>query len=237
MMMIRTIILLIFFASSVYSQYNGYDFGISSSLVYTTSADIYLNPNSTDPVVRNRSFPVSDIINPSIEIRYRLSEPLIIGVGTEYMASKQIGRNLIVFEGNNEISLETEDGFIFVPIELSLYYQMPFSTQNFKFLMGGGAGFYIGEFSRTFGDTEISTLEKQTAFGVHVSVSMEYLLLDRIGLRFEMKFRDPEFKSKSKYDKDVVNYNGNLITILRDTFDTKVNVNGVTFIFGAAFYF
>ena len=66
---------------------------------------------------------------------------------------------------------------------------------------------------------------------------MEYLVIDRLGLRFEMKFRDPEFKSKSKYDKDIVNYNGNLITILRDTFDTKVNVNGVTFILGAAFYF
>ncbi len=237
MMMIRTIILLIVFTSSVYSQYNGYDFGISSSLVYTTSADIYLNPNSTDPFVRNHSFPISDIINPAIELRYRLSEPLIVGVGTEYMITKQIGRNLIVFEGNNEISLETEDGFIFVPIELSLYYQMPFSTQNFKFLMGGGAGFYIGEFSRTFGDTEISTLEKQTAFGVHVSVSMEYLVIDRLGLRLEMKFRDPEFKSKSKYDSNIVNYNGNLITILRDTFDTRVNVNGIAFILGAAFYF
>ena len=167
MMMTRTIILLIIFTSSVYSQYNGYDFGISSSLVYTTSADIYLNPNSADPSIRNRSFPISDIINPSVELRYRLSEPLIIGVGTEYMTSKQIGRNLIVYEGNHELSLETEDGFTFVPIELSLYYQMPFSTQSFKFLMGGGAGFYLGEFSRTFGDTEISTLEKQTAFGLH----------------------------------------------------------------------
>lgn len=237
MLLFRIIVFLTLISTVSFSQFNGHDFSFNSSLVYTTSAEIFLNPNSADPVIRNRSFAIVDIINPALDLRFRLSEPLIIGISTEYMSTSQTSRNLIVFEGSNQIRLETEDGFKFIPVELSLYYQMPFSTTDFKFLMGGGAGLYIGEFTRKFGDTQVSTLEKQIAFGIQVSMSMEYILIDRLGLRLEMKFRDPEFKSKSKYDKDIVNYNGSLITILRDTFDTKVNVNGIAFLLGVSFYF
>lgn len=230
-------IILIIASSSVIAQYHGYDFSISTSLVYTTSAEIFLNPNSIDPIIRNRSFELQDVLNPSLDLRFRLSEPLLVGLCVEYMKTSQSGRNLTVFEGNNEIRLETEDGFVLIPIEATFYYQMPFSTADFKFLMGGGVGMYIGEFTRNFGDTDVSTLQQQSAFGIHVSISMEYVTLEQVGLRFEMKFRDPEFKTKNRYNKNVVNYNGSEITILRDTFDTKVNVNGVTFLLGAAFYF
>lgn len=237
MKLTNSVILIIILSIPVNSQYNGYNFSFSSGVVYTTEAEIFLNPGSVDPIVRNRSFEIQDVINPSLELRYRISEHLIIGLSAEFISVTQMGRNLTVLEGNNEIRLETEDGFNLLPLEASIFYQMPFSTESFKFLMGGGVGAYIGEFTRIFGDTEISTLERQTAFGIQVSISAEYLPIERFGLRLEMKFRDPEFKSKSKYNKDVVNYKGDQITILRDTFDTKVNVNGVTFLLAAAFYF
>lgn len=235
----RIILLLIFIVSASYvpAQFNGYDFSISSGLVYTTSAEIFLNPNSVDPIIRNKSFELQDILNPALDFRLRLSEPILIGLSVEFMKSSQTGRNLTVYEGNNEIRLETEDGFVLIPIEATVYYQMPFSTHDFKFLMGGGVGMFIGEFKRNFGDTDVSTLQRQSAFGIHVSISMEYVPLERVGLRFEMKFRDPEFKTKNRYNKTKVNYNGSEITILRDTFDTKVNVNGITFLLGAAIYF
>lgn len=237
MKLYQIIFLVLLINSAIDAQYNGFDFSLSAGAVYTTSAEIYLNPNAVDPIIRNRSFDIEDVLNPSLDIRYRLSEPLIIGLNAEYMKTSQTGRNLTVLEGNNEIRLETRDGYILVPIELSLYYQMPFSTAGFKFLMGGGAGMYVGEFTRQFGDTDVSTLERSSSFGMHVSMSMEYLPLERLGLRFEMKFRDPEFKVKSRYNKEIVNYNGTEIRILRDTFDTKVNVNGVTFLLSTAFYF
>ncbi|MFO7526817.1 MAG: hypothetical protein R6W68_15295 [Ignavibacteriaceae bacterium] len=236
MILNRIIFLIVLITPVINAQYNGFDFSISSSLVYTTSAELYLNPNSVDPVIRNSSFEINDVLNPSIDIRYRLSEPLIVGISGEYIRTNQTGRNLTVLQGNNELRLESTDGFKLIPIETSLYYQLPFSTKNLKFLMGGGTGIYFGDFTRSFGDTDISTIERQVAFGIHVSVSMEYLPLENVGLRFEMKFRDPEFKSKNKYNKDIVNYNGTEIILLRDTFNTKVNVNGVTFLLGAAIY-
>lgn len=229
--------LIILFSSVNLAQYNGNDFSISSSLVYTTTAEIYLYPNSVDPILRNNTFVLNDVINPSVDFRYRLSEPLIIGISTEIMKSEESGRNLTVLQGNNEIRLETTDGFQLIPIEASLYYQMPFSTASFKFVMGGGAGIYFGNFSRVFGDTDVSTIESESAIGIHVSISMEYLILEQAGIRFEMKFRDPEFKTRYRYNNTTVNYNGTEITLQEDTFDSKVNVNGVTFLLGAAFYF
>lgn len=236
MIFYRATFIILIATTFTYSQYNGFDFSVSSSLVYTTSAEIFLNPNSIDPVVRNSSFQINDVLNPALDIRYRISEPLILGLNAEYMNSNQTGRNLRVLEGNNELRLETTDGFQLLPIETSIYYQLPFSIENLKFLMGGGAGIYFGRFTRKFGDTEISTIDNQVAFGIQVSISMEYLPMENVGLRFEMKFRDPEFKSRNKYNKNVINYNGTQITLLQDTFDTKVNVDGVTFLLGAAVY-
>lgn len=236
MIFYRATFIILVATTLTYTQYNGYDFSVSSSLVYTTSAEIFLNPNSIDPVIRNSSFQINDVLNPALDIRFRLSEPLVLGLNAEYMNSNKTGRNLRVLEGNNELRLETTDGFQLIPIETSIYYLLPFSIENLKFLMGGGAGIYFGHFTRKFGDTEISTLENQVAFGIQVSISMEYLPLENVGLRFEMKFRDPEFKSRNKYNKNVINYNGAEITLLQDTFDTKVNVDGVTFLLGAAIY-
>lgn len=230
-------IVFIFFSTVTFAQYNGNTFSISSSLVYTTTAEIYLNPNSFDPIIRNRSFQLIDVMSTSIDLRYRISEPLIIGLCAEYMEVQQDGRNLTVLEGNNEIRLKTRDGFVLIPVETSVYYLMPFSTVDFKFLMGAGLGIYFGEFSREFGDTRISTIQSEVAFGMHVSIAMEYILIEQLGFKLEMKFRDPEFKNTSKYDSNIVNYEGSQIIIMRDTFDTKVNVNGISFLLGAAFYF
>lgn len=232
-------IVLIFFASATitFSQYNNHDFSLSGSFVYTTEAEVFLRPNSNDPAIRNRSNTLIDIMNPGIDLRYRLFESLIVGLSSEYMNKTQVGMNLSVSAGNNTIRLETEDGITLIPVELSAYYDMPFSTESFKFLMGGGVGYYYGDFQRKFGDTKITTLERQFAFGIHVSVSMEYILLERYGLRFEMKFRDPEYKIKSKYDKTIVNIDDTQITILQDTFDTKINVNGIVFLLSASYLF
>lgn len=103
--------------------------------------------------------------------------------------------------------------------------------------MGGGAGYYIGSHIRKFGDAEVSNVERKAAYGIHVHLTMDYLINDFVSLRGEMKFRDPQFTVKSKYSKLEVNYNGNIIRLAQESFDSKINVDGVTFVLGIAFYF
>jgi len=229
-------IIVIIFSTNAFAQFNK-TFGISVNAVYNTSASIYLSPNSSDIILRNNSFLIENIFNPSIDFRYKLSESIILGFNTEYMTSSSIGPNLTVFLGNSTVTINVEDGFSLIPLELSAYYLLPFSTERFKFLMGGGIGYYIGSHVRKFGDVEVSNAERKAAYGFHVNISMDYLIKDFISVRGEMKFRDPQFTVKSKYSKKEVNYNGSIIRLAQDTFDSKINVDGVTFILGLAFYF
>lgn len=231
--------LLLFFLCNSFSfaQFNGNKFSIGINAVYTTTARVYLYPNSSDVTLRNDYFLLKDIFNPALDIRYRLADPLIIGLNIERMRKTAVGPNLNVFFGTSTASVNVEDGFSLIPIELSLYYILPFSTERFKFLMGGGGGYYIGEHIRKFVDAEIENVERKAAYGIQVSVSMEYLLRSNIAILTEMKFRDPQFSLKSKYTKDTVIYQGSTVHLTQEVFDSKINVDGVTFILGMAINF
>ncbi|HAB51708.1 MAG: hypothetical protein A2315_05340 [Ignavibacteria bacterium RIFOXYB2_FULL_35_12] len=229
-------IAIIIISTNAFAQFNK-TFGVSVNAVYNTSASIYLSPNSSDVILRNNSFLIENIFDPSVDFRHKLSESIILGLNVEYMTTTSIGPNLTVFLGSSTVTIDVEDGFQLIPLELSVYYLLPFSTERFKFLMGGGIGYYIGSHVRKFGDVEVSNAERKTAYGIHVSISMDYLIKDFISVRSEMKFRDPQFTVKSKYSKKEVNYNGNVIRLAQDSFDSKINVDGVTFILGFAFHF
>ena len=220
-----------------YSQYNGNNFSFGVGAVYTTTAKVYLNPNSSDINLRNRYFLLEDILNPAVDIRYRLTDPLIIGLNVEYMTKTDFGSTLRVFVNNTTATIEVEEGFKLIPLELSLYYILPFSTESFKFLMGGGGGYYFGEHVRNFGDAEVENIKRKDAFGIHVSISMEYLLRNNIGIRTEMKFRDPQFNLTNKYTKEEINYRGDIVRLPQNQFSSKINVDGVTFIVGGFFSF
>ncbi len=232
--------LIIFFflliLNPAFPQFNEHNLGISANLVYTTSAEIFLNPNSSDPVVRNQSFTLEDILNPSLDIRYRLSEYFILGLNVEYINKSTEAPNLTAFVGSQLILFNVEDGFRVVPIELTAHYFFPFSTDNFKFLMGGGIGYYRGEFIRKFSDVDLSVVQRKIALGIHVSASLDYMVLNNVSFRFEMKFRDPQYEVRSEYNKTEVNYQGETITLPGDAFETKVNLDGLTFVLGIVYH-
>ena len=52
-----------------------------------------------------------------------------------------------------------------------------------------------------------------------------------------MKFRDPQFTVKSKYSTEQFIYNGEILRPPHESFDSKINIDGVTFVLGAAFLF
>jgi hypothetical protein len=232
--------LLIFFIFLIlkpaFPQFNEHDFGISANLVYTTSAEIFLNPNSSDPVVRNQSYTLEDIFNPSLDLRYRLNEYFMLGLNIEYINKSAEAPNLTAFIGSQLVVFNVEDGFRVVPVELTAHYFFPFSTEDFKFTMGGGIGYYRGEFTRKFSDVDLSVVERKIALGIHVSASMDYMLLNNVSFRFEMKFRDPQYEVRSEYTKTEVIYEGETITLPTDVFETKVNLDGITFVLGIVYH-
>ena len=222
----------IFLSSHTYAQFSTGKLGIAVNAVYTTSVDIFLNPNSSNSEVRNKSYTLENIWNLGLDIRYRFTNEFILGLNIEYMKKTAAVPNLTAFVGNQVFVFEVEDGFSAVPIELTAHYYFPFSTEDFKFMMGGGVGYYIGEFIRKFQEVELEITQRKFALGLHVSASMDYIIIENLSARFEMKFRNPQFTITSKYSQTEVTYQGNVIQLPENPFDTKVDINGLTFIFG-----
>lgn len=209
------------------AQANGKDLGISFNLNYTTTSKLYLQPDSPDLILRGVNQTLDDIYSYSIDVRYQVSESIILGIGSELI--KKTFDNSINLGG---IRASMNDGYKMIPIELSAYYLIPFSTERFKFYMGGGFGLYIGEQIRELGDVSISNESKKIGYGIQVSVGMDYLVNQFLSVRGQMRFRDPEFEMESKYSDTTVNYNGKTYILPVEKFTSKVNINGITFVIG-----
>lgn len=228
-------ILLFITVSTAFGQYAGHDLGISVSYSYTTTSKLFPFPNSIDPILRESHKNFEDIASYSVEIRYRLTTPLVLGLSVEYLEKTSKG-NVVLGGPSGSIIAEADEGFSVVPVELSAYYILPFSTDEFKFHMGGGLGVYFGNHIRNIQDAGFENVNRDMAYGIHVIVGMDYLIEDFISIRGEMKFRDPQFEVESKYDKSDVRIVDNLYVLPSSSFESKINVDGITFMIGAVFH-
>jgi hypothetical protein len=233
MKIIFKIFLILSFCSIILSaQANGKNFGLSFNANYTTTSQLFLQPNSSDQIIRASHQSLNDIYSYSIELRFSLSETIILGLGSEII--QKTFDNTLTLSGSKLI---INDGYKVIPIEISAYYLVPFSTEKFKMFMGGGAGFYLGNHIREIGDVTISNETKKAGFGIHVAVGFDYLIHEFIALRMQMRFREPEFRMESKYSDVNVNYLGKKYILPSESFSSKVDIDGVTFTFGAVIYF
>ena len=233
-MLKTTLSSIIFFLYSVtvFGQFGDSNIGIGLNAVYTTSAQIFLNPNASNLEIRNKAYTLESIWSPGLDVRYKFAEEFLVGLNVEYINKSSAAPNLTAFIGNQVVVLEVEDGFRVIPIELTFYYYFPFSTEDFKFQMGGGLGYYYGQFKREFNDVDLEVVHRNIAVGIQVSASMDYIIHKYLSARFEMKFRDPQYTVKSKYDKTETTFQGNIIQLPEDAFETKVDIDGLTFILG-----
>jgi outer membrane protein W len=218
--------------SFIYAQ-NEYSTNISLNFNYTTTAQLYLQPFSSDQFLRTKSIELNNINSYSLEINHKIFEDIFLGLSAEY--SK-------INYSNNNFNLSGEratsnDGFTFIPIELTIYYYLPFSTESFKFFMGGGGALYFGKFYRTLGDLTINSKMNKSSFGIHVAIGMDYFFYNNFSLKAQMRFRDPELEWKNEYSNNVVNYNGITYLLNSSTFFTKVNIDGITFSLGISYNF
>jgi len=236
--MIKKLILFLFFIGFPASaQYNGSRFSIGVNALYTTTSKIFLFPNSSDEILRNSSNEINKIFNYGVEFRYRIKDDLILGLNAEYMKATDKSVSITGFEGNSTVSVKAEDGFELIPVELSVYYVLPFSTEHFKFLMGGGAAAYFGNHIRKVGTVEVNNISRDFAYGIHVAISMEYLVRPHLSIQGGLKFRDPDFRLKSSYTSSTVNIGGKFISFPQSSFDSRINVDGITFTLGLYYDF
>jgi len=223
----KSLIILCLSSTLIYSQIiSKFDFTINYN--YTNTSKLFLQPKSSDLIVRASYNELEDIYSLSGEIRFQIFESIYSGLWIETMEKTFINKNFNL----GSISIDINDGYRIIPLELSLYYFLPFSTERFKFYMGGGFGFYFGKSLRQFENISAINDGVNFSYGIQVSVSMDYLINNSIFLRTQMRFRDPEIELKSKYSNNSFTYKNRTYYIHSQYFTTKVNVDGTTFSIG-----
>lgn len=218
----------------LFTNHSAQDYGFSLTLNYNyiTTSKLFLQPNSPDEFLRGIHQDFDDIKSYSAEIRYKISESIFIGLASEIIEKTVINPSFNLAGSHAEV----REGYKVIPFELSIYYQMPFSTKKFKFFMGGG-GLYIGKHIRQIAAVSFNDAGSKYGFGIHVAFGMDYFINNYLSLRGQMRFRDPELELNSKYSESIVDYNGRTFLLSTRTFNSKVNVDGVTFSIGLAINF
>jgi outer membrane protein W len=222
--------------SSVSGQNNGNKFAFSLNYNYTTTSKLYLQPKSSDEFLRGIHSFLDNISGYGFELRYKVSDAFFLGLGAEYIERKgKITTVSVVIDHTQNILVD--DGYRVFPVELTGYYLFPFSLERFKFYMGGGVGYYFGSHIREIGDIKSETVERETSYGIHILVALDFLVTDYFSLRGSVKFRDVEFTMFNKYNKVDGTLDGYPVKILTESFDSKVALDGIVFNIGLTFHF
>ncbi len=214
---------------------NRYFIGIGGN--YTTSAKMYLTPNSIDPVIRNNFIYYDDIFSPSLEAGMFVRDNLILKIELEYQDVLFNDRKLIVLGAGGTREIPVEEGYQTYIMELSTLYVLPVRMGKFSFGMGGGISYYIGKFVRKIGEISASPKTRKPAYGIQAMLTVDYEVKSNFLVQFSFKFRDPLFRTINEYNKTSTVYKGEIIQVGNKEFETKVNIDGVTFYLGGRLYF
>jgi hypothetical protein len=195
---------------------------------YTTTSKIFYDPDSPSPEIRSEHNVLDNIYGGGFEIRFQaLSKPYFLALTVEYLSKLHEG-NQIVALSRPPRSMPVQDGFRVLPVELGLNMFIPLGSDRVRLAMGGGVGAYFGKRILRIVDVDARQLKNAVGYGIHVESSFDYRLHDRLWLRAEMRFRDPEIVTESQYTATSTQYHGILVSFPRDPFKTKINVNGLT---------
>lgn len=233
------VIFLFALSFSASAQYAEKGFGLSLNYNYTSSSELFTFPNSTDRVLRTVSLPMESVYSPGIDLRYKILDEVVLGISFERM-KKRIGiRAVTAGTQIGVIRTEVQDEYTIYPLEFNVFYLIPFSTERFKFHLGGGGAIYFGNHKVYFDEfpgLEIKNESKDLSYGIQVSTGMDYVINNNFSVRGEMRFRDPEILLENPEKNRRIEYEGGIIIAPQEVLESKINVDGVTFSIGLVFH-
>jgi hypothetical protein len=204
---------------------------------YTTTSKIFYNPDSPSPDLRGQFTGLDNIYAPGFELRWMIpGHPIAISFAAEYLSKFDEEIQLVGFL-NPPRALPVKEGLRLIPVEVGAVIFVPLGSDKVRLTMGGGLGTYIGRRSLTIAGVEASQQNKPISFGIHVETSFDYRITPAMFARLDMRFRDPEYTTESRFQQEATQYSGVLILLPRDPFRAKINVNGLNFGLGLGLEF
>lgn len=197
---------------------------------YGTASKIIPYPRVSDFDLREAEVPLGSYLFPRIEIGYAVSGDLTAALSLEYASKRSEYYGQTVDSENGTIFIPVKDGYTFMPVELTLNYTLPFSSEWFQIFIGGGGGLYFFSTQREVAGLTPGSGASKTGYGIHVSSGFDWYFSDTFGMSFSMKFRDPEVEFEGDYASREGNYNGKKVTLGTTDFNQKLSLEGTVFI-------
>lgn len=211
------------------SQTKESSFSFALRVTYTSTSKVFTNPDSPFGDLRGQYNALDNVYGAGGEIRWRVpGQSFALSISAEYLSATGSQTQLVGFTSPPQ-RLPVEEGFRLVPVEVGAQVSIPLGSERVELTMGGGVGAYIG--TRFLKVAGVRAVEKNTpiTYGIHVGTSFDYRIEPWLFVRAEMRFRDPEFTTESKFEQPATQYGKVLVLFPQAPFRARINVNGLNF--------
>ena len=199
-------------------------YSLSISGTYTSSSKIFFNPNASDDFVRNQNFPLDNIFGVRADVRRYIEDWSVwIGLSTEWLSKSDVIDQPV----SNTTTVPVNDGYIAIPVELTGYFVVPFSSEMVQLYIGGGGGVYFGERLYQEAGVNAGVVDRSAGLGIHVLSGLQFNIEPALAIRCEAKFRNVQFKSKNAFTAPVAFYNGASIPLDQTPFESRISIDGM----------
>jgi hypothetical protein len=196
---------------------------------YTTTSKVFYNPDSPSSDLRGQYNGLDNIYGLGIELRYKIPRySLGLSLSSEYLLTRSEETQFVGFTSPPR-ALPVKEGFRLIPIELGANIYIPLGTERANLTMGGGLGAYIGRRYLSVAGVDAIQQNNPISIGIHVETSFDYQVLPGLFARADMRFRDPEFTTESRFAEKATQFGNILIVLPRESFRARINVNGLNF--------
>ena len=207
---------------------------------YISSSSLQNDPKSLDPFESNNLVDFKGGYGYGVELDYKptlWNLDLTFFLSTEYF---HLNENDLVLQFQQDTSfynVSMSDNFYMVPIELGAKWDLPVSTNSFKIYIGGGAGVYLGDKTRTLGGfLQTHATSRKPGFSVNILTGLQYYLARNLCADLELKFREGWFDVQSSYDVDFINVRGTTLSLDNPSYN-RIIVDGVRISLGLKYNF
>jgi hypothetical protein len=208
-----------------------------SSLMFrgtlVTSSRVFDNPNAQDIVDRDHYDFVDNLLGGGLQ--YRLGFPdqnIIFTFSVEYAARVLHQTSPFLTSTRQLVQLPVKQGVRFIPAEIGIETNVPLIENTLRLTMGGGFGVYYADRVYAINGTLMSSVKPPVGYGIYVESGFDYRVYENIGIRAEVRFRDPEITNEDKFDSRVIQVGNYQIPVNNIPPTTKINVHGVSLTLG-----
>jgi len=198
---------------------------------YTTTSKVFFSPNAATQEQRGQYFELEGIAGGGVELRYHWpGESFFLSFSIDYLTKSREQLQPVVFAPQRRVPVT--EGLRLIPVELGVHTFIPLGSETMRLSMGGGISAYAGERILRVARVDAAMQNKPLKVGIHIASGFEYQVYSGLWLRGDMKFRDPELRTASRFTQSEAEYEGLIIPLPQGELSSRINVDGLAFSLG-----